>query len=133
MESASRWQEIGINVESGLVTVPLYHPTELKEHWHGEDVGAGKRGRLDVMADMLECMLTGCIQLRLMQSCNLSQPQMHRWLRVLSENKLVELRASKMTQSIKGVFFTTNEGRVFLSLIRAAQMMAREPISQSPE
>ena len=79
-----------------------------------------KRGRVDVIADLLEiAKLVSCRKTRLMYRGNLSHRQLKVYLNILTGLNLLEMNGDK--------YLTTEKGREYLKAYRKLRMIIRAP------
>jgi predicted transcriptional regulator len=82
-------------------------------------MGFAVRGRMDIMADILDQAQQGAKKTRLMYKCNLSFRQLRVYLDFLLKRNFVVLVAPAEKQY--GVFRTTRKGLAFLESYRDLQ------------
>jgi predicted transcriptional regulator len=85
------------------------------------------RGRLDIMAYIVEACTNGLLKTGIMYRTNLSHEQLTTYLTRALERGLVEIKVVGEGKFAETKYFATEEGRKYLSLTRHLQKMLYVP------
>lgn len=93
----------------------------------GTPMESMRRGRLEIVADMLEVMAApgGGAQTMILSACNLSNPQLKPMLKygIDAGFWILQQNTDFRRTNAKQVYIITQKGRRFLAFVRAAQQM----------
>lgn len=90
-----------------------------------EHVSNGHRGRLDIIADMLDASSGGVRKTYLMYRCNLSFRQLKRYLDFMVERGLLQMIIQFDGDSNSSLFKVTDKGRRFLKAYKSLMGLMR--------
>lgn len=86
------------------------------------------RGRMDIMADVIEACTNGVLRTNIMYRANLSHEQLLIYLGKAKERGLIreDVGSGKYGETR---YFATEDGRKYLTLLRSAQRMMYMPLT----